>query len=116
MAKDTWQVYMNGGATSPYEYYFIQALYQNGMNDDAERLLWPLMQSYEKGTFNAGIELPGQRQRNPVGSAFYTNGMDRAAGAKDICRRTGREWMRCLPATSASASMSTAISSNRGRR
>ena len=27
---DTWQVYMNGGATSPYEYYFIQALYANG--------------------------------------------------------------------------------------
>jgi hypothetical protein len=70
--KDTWQVYMNGGATSPYEYYFIQALYQNGLKDDAERLLWPLMQSYEKGTFNAGIELPGQQQRNPVGSAFYT--------------------------------------------
>lgn len=69
--KDTWQVYMNGGATPPYEYYFIQALYQNGMKDEAERLLWPLMQSYEKGTFNAGIELPGQKQRNPVGSAFY---------------------------------------------
>jgi hypothetical protein len=69
--KDTWQVYMNGGATSPYEYYFIQALYQTGMKDDAERLLWPLMQSYEKGTFNTGIELPGLKQRNPVGSAFY---------------------------------------------
>jgi hypothetical protein len=69
--RDTWQVYMNGGATSPYEYYFIQALYQNGLKDDAERLLWPLMQSYEKGTFNTGIELPGQKQRNPVGSAFY---------------------------------------------
>ena len=69
--KDTWQVYMNGGATPPYEYYFIQALYQTGLVDDAERLLWPLMQSYENGTFNAGIELPGQKQRNPVGSAFY---------------------------------------------
>jgi hypothetical protein len=68
---DTWQVYMNGGATPPYEYYFIQALYQVGLKEDAERLLWPLMQSYENGTFNAGIELPGQRQRNPVGSAFY---------------------------------------------
>jgi hypothetical protein len=69
---DTWQIYMNGGATSPYEYYFIQALYQNGMHDDAERLLWALMDSYNKGTFNAGIELPGVKQRNPVGSAFYT--------------------------------------------
>ena len=68
---DTWQVYMNGGATPPYEYYFIQSLYQTGLGEDAERLLWPLMQSYEKGTFNAGIELPGQKQRNPVGSAFY---------------------------------------------
>jgi hypothetical protein len=69
--KDTWQIYMNGGSTPPYEYYFIQSLYQTGLVDDAERLLWPLMQSYENGTFNAGIELPGQKQRNPVGSAFY---------------------------------------------
>ncbi len=68
---DTWQIYMNGGATSPYEYYFIQALYESGMRKEAEGLLWPLMKSYEKGTFNTGIELPGERQRNPVGSAFY---------------------------------------------
>lgn len=68
---DTWQIYMNGGATSPYEYYFIQALYQSGMRKEAEVLLWPLMKSYERGTFNAGIELPGEQQRNPVGSAFY---------------------------------------------
>jgi hypothetical protein len=70
--RDTWQVYMNGGATSPYEYYFIQSLYQAGLTADAERLLWPLMGSYEKGAFNAGIGLPGLKQRNPVGSAFYT--------------------------------------------
>jgi len=70
--SDTWQVYMNGGATSPYEYYFIQSLYQAGLTDDAERLLWALMGSYDQGTFNAGIELPGLKQRNPVGSAFYT--------------------------------------------
>lgn len=77
---DTWQIYMNGGATPPYEYYFIQALYQNGLREDAEHLLWPLMQSYEKGTFNAGIELPGQKQRNPVGSAFYTWNGSRGRG------------------------------------
>lgn len=69
--SDTWQVYMNGGATPAFEYYVIQALYQTGQYQAAERLLWPLMQSYEKGTFNAGIELPGLQQRNPVGSAFY---------------------------------------------
>ena len=68
---DTWQVYMNGGATPAIEYYVIQALYQTGQYDAAERLLWPLMSSFEKGTFNCGIQLPGQKQRNPVGSAFY---------------------------------------------
>jgi len=69
---DTWQVYMNGGATPALECYFIQALYRTGQYQEAESLLWPLMQSYEKGTFNCGIELRGQKQRNPVGSAFYT--------------------------------------------
>ena len=69
---DTWQVYMNGGATPALEYYVIQALYQTGQNEAAERLLWPLMSSYDKGTFNCGIQLPHQQQRNPVGSAFYT--------------------------------------------
>jgi hypothetical protein len=68
---DTWQLYMNGGATPALEYYVIQALYQTGQYDAAERLLWPLVESFEKGTFNAGIELPGQKQRNRVGSAFY---------------------------------------------
>ncbi len=68
---DTWQDYMNGGATPALEYYVIQALYQTGQYDAAERLLWPLMGSYERGTFNAGIQLPHQKQRNPVGSAFY---------------------------------------------
>jgi hypothetical protein len=70
--KDTWQVYMNGGATPAFEHYVIQALYETGQSEAAERLLWPLMGSFEKGTFNAGIQLPGQKQRNPVGSAFYT--------------------------------------------
>ncbi|HXC35136.1 MAG TPA: hypothetical protein VNV43_04635, partial [Candidatus Acidoferrales bacterium] len=68
---DTWQVYMNGSATPAMEYYFIQALYQTGQYDAAERLLWPLIDSFEKGTFNAGIGLPHKKQRNPVGSAFY---------------------------------------------
>ena len=68
---DTWQIYMNGGATPAMENYFIQALYQTGQYEEGERLLWPLIGSYEKGTFNTGIELPGLPQRNPVGSAFY---------------------------------------------
>lgn len=68
---DTWQIYMNGGATPALEYYFLQALYQTGQYQAAENLLWPLMRSYERGTFNAGIQLPGVQQRNPIGSAFY---------------------------------------------
>lgn len=78
--RDTWQVYMNGGATPAFENYFIQALYQTGQSKAAERLLWPLMGSYEKGTFNAGIDLPGERQRNPVGSAFYVWNGSRGRG------------------------------------
>jgi hypothetical protein len=68
---DTWQQYMNGGATPAFEYYVIQALYETGLRKAAARLLWPVMRSYAKGTFNAGIGLPGLPQRNPVGSAFY---------------------------------------------
>lgn len=68
---DTWQEYMNGGATPALEYYFIQALYRTGQYQAAEHLLWPLIGSYERGTFNAGVKLRGEKQRNPVGSAFY---------------------------------------------
>jgi len=77
---DTWQVYMNGGATPALEYYVIQALYQTGQYEAAERLLWPLFGSFEKGTFNTGIQLPKQTQRNPVGSAFYRWDGSRGAG------------------------------------
>lgn len=77
---DTWQIYMNGGATPAMENYFIQALYQTGQYEQGERLLWPLIGSYEKGTFNTGIELPGLPQRNPVGSAFYRWDGSRGAG------------------------------------
>lgn len=77
---DTWQIYMNGGANPALEYYMIQALYQTGQYDAAERLLWPLIGSFERGTFNAGIQLPGQKQRNPVGSAFYRWDGSRGAG------------------------------------
>ena len=68
---DAWQIYMNGAATPAFEYYVIQALYPTGQYQEAERLLWPLWQSYEKGTFNCGIILGGQKQRNPVVSVFY---------------------------------------------
>jgi hypothetical protein len=45
-------------------------LYQVGLVDDVERLLWPLMQSLRKSDL-ARIKLTGQKQRDAVGSAFY---------------------------------------------
>jgi hypothetical protein len=77
---DTWQIYMNGGATPAFDYYFIQALYKEGLHKQAEHLLWALVASYERGTFNAGFGERGYRQRNPVGSAFYVWNGSRGAG------------------------------------
>jgi hypothetical protein len=69
---DTWQQYMNGGACPTFVYYVIQSFYKLGRRHDAERLLWPLVASFEKGTFNAGVQASARwPRRNPVGSAFY---------------------------------------------
>jgi len=67
-----WQGYMNGSITSPYSKYFIMALYGHGFRDEAERMLWAQVESFDKGTFNAGVGVPNLPVRNPVGSAFYT--------------------------------------------
>ena len=66
-----WQEYMNGGITPPFSHYFIMALYQHGFRDEAERMLWAQVDSFDKGTFNSGVRLPYLPPRNPVGSAFF---------------------------------------------
>lgn len=69
---NTWQHYMNGGACPTFVYYVIQSLYKLGRRHDAEKIFWPLVASFEKGTFNAGVQASAQwPRRNPVGSAFY---------------------------------------------
>jgi hypothetical protein len=66
-----WQDYMNGGITPPYSHYFIMALYQHGYREEAERMLWAQVGSFDKGTFNAGVGIAYMPRRNPVGSAFF---------------------------------------------
>lgn len=67
-----WQGYMNGSITPPYSHYFIKALAKFGQREEAEKMLWAQVGSFDKGTFNAGVRIPFMPQRNPVGSAFYT--------------------------------------------
>jgi len=50
-ADDPWQVYQNGGATGSFEYFTLQALYQLGRRADADAMLFPLLEGYEKGGF-----------------------------------------------------------------
>ena len=77
---DTWQQYMNGSACPVFVYYVIQSLYILGRRNEAEELLWPLVESFGKGTFNAGVQMPKYPQRNPVGSAFYLWNGSHASG------------------------------------
>jgi hypothetical protein len=50
-ADDPWQVYQNGGATGSFEYFTLQALYQLGRRADADAIMFPLLEGYEKGGF-----------------------------------------------------------------
>lgn len=77
---DTWQQYMNGSACPVFVYYVIQSFYKLGRRDDAEKLLWPLVESFGGGTFNAGVQVPKYPQRNPIGSAFYLWNGSHASG------------------------------------
>ncbi len=77
---NTWQQYMNGGACPTFVYYVIQSFYKLGRRHDAEKLLWPLVGSFEKGTFNAGVQVGKWLRRNPVGSAFYVWNGSQASG------------------------------------
>ncbi len=45
------QWYENGGATGGMAYYTLEALYKLGRNKEADEILFPMLQSYEDGTF-----------------------------------------------------------------
>ena len=50
-ARDAFQVYQNGGAAASFAYFTLQALYQWGRRADADAMLFPLLEGYEKGGF-----------------------------------------------------------------
>ena len=66
-----WQGYMNGSITPPLSNYMIMALRKLGRHEEAERMLWAQVESFDKGTFNAGVKADYMPQRNRVGSAFF---------------------------------------------
>ena len=51
---NTFQQYLNGGATPAWSNFYIQALYQLGRRQEADAIFWPLVASYGKGRFNGG--------------------------------------------------------------
>jgi hypothetical protein len=58
--SDTFGVFENGGATACYAYFYIQALYQQGRYAEAERILWPMVETFGKGGFQNGIGHGGE--------------------------------------------------------
>jgi hypothetical protein len=48
---DGFQVYENGGATACFSYFFIAALNQVGETDRRDRILFPLLDAYDKREF-----------------------------------------------------------------
>ena len=61
--RDTFGIFENGGATACYAYFYTQALYRMGRRAEAERILWPMLESYAKGRFQNGIGHGGEWTR-----------------------------------------------------
>jgi hypothetical protein len=49
--SDGFQIYENGGATACYAYFTLQALYQLGRHKEADAMLFPMLEAFEKGGF-----------------------------------------------------------------
>ncbi len=49
--SDGFQIYENGGATACYAYFTIQALRELGRSQDADAILYPMLQAFEDGGF-----------------------------------------------------------------
>jgi hypothetical protein len=61
--RDTYGAFENGGATACYAYFYIQALYQLGRREEADRILWPMMRTYAVGGFQNGVGNGGEWRR-----------------------------------------------------
>ncbi len=53
--SDAFQQYENGGASGNLAYFYIQALYKLGRRDEADRILFPMLESYDRGSFQDGV-------------------------------------------------------------
>jgi len=49
--SDGFQIYENGGATSCFVYFTLAALYDLGRHAEADKILFPMLQNYDKGGF-----------------------------------------------------------------
>jgi hypothetical protein len=49
--SDGFQIYENGGATACFAYFTLAALYDLGRLEDADRILFPMLDSFAKGNF-----------------------------------------------------------------
>jgi len=52
------QVYENGGASACYVYYTLAALYDLGRREEADRILFPMLETFARGGF-AGVSANG---------------------------------------------------------
>ena len=49
--SDGFQIYENGGATACHAFFTLAALYDLGRRDEADKILFPMLDSFEKGKF-----------------------------------------------------------------
>ncbi len=49
--SDGFQKYENGGATASFAFFTLAALYDLGRREEADRMLFPMLEAFEKGAF-----------------------------------------------------------------
>ena len=49
--SDAFQIYENGGASACFVYFTLQALYDLGRRDEADRILFPLLDAFRRRGF-----------------------------------------------------------------
>jgi len=61
--SDSFGKFENGGASACFAYYYVQALYQLGRQEEGGRILWPMIESYANGSFQNGVGHGGEWTR-----------------------------------------------------
>jgi Bacterial alpha-L-rhamnosidase 6 hairpin glycosidase domain len=71
--SDGFQIYENGGATACFAYFTVAALYDLGRIEDADRILFPMLESFAKGDFqgfDANKKSKDWKMWNGTGSGY----------------------------------------------